>query len=156
MLKTFPGTPYLLYEDEVAWLRHLLVNLCRWLTISSFYESIPLALMFVERDGGLSTLYYSCWFAYQKKVLKTFPGTGYLPSEDGVVGLWHLLVNLYIYLTISSCYGYIRLALRLIGKDGYKNTLCHSCDIVCRQSVLKTFRGPSYFCWENGVAWLYW
>ena len=152
----FSGTPYLLYEDEVAWLRHLLVNLCRWLTISSFYDSIPLALMFVERDGGLSTLYYSCWFAYQKKVLKTFPGIGYLPSEDGVVGLWDLLVNLYIYLTISSYYGHISLALRLIGKDDDKNTLCHSCHIVCWQSVLKTFHGSGYLCWENGVVWLYW
>ena len=26
---------------------------------------------------------------------KTFPGPTYLSSEDGVVGLWHLLVNLY-------------------------------------------------------------
>ena len=26
-----------------------------------------------------------------------FPGPGYLRSEDGVVSLWHSLVNLYVY-----------------------------------------------------------
>ena len=44
-----------------------------------------------------------------------FPGPGYLDSEDGVVLLWHSLVNLYILLTISSCYSSISLALALIG-----------------------------------------
>ena len=153
MLKTFPGTPYLLYEDEVAWLRHLLVNLCRWLTISSFYNSIPLALMFVERDGGLSTLYYSCWFAYQKKLLKTFPGIGYLPLSSRTMTFTGKFVYISHHFILLWLYP---LALRLIGKDSDKNTLCHSCHIVCRQSVLKTFRGSDYLCWENGVAWLYW
>ena len=46
----------------------------------------------IERDGGLSTLCHSCGFACQQRVLKTFPGPGYLCSEDGVVWLWHLLV----------------------------------------------------------------
>ena len=35
-------------------------------------------------------------------VLKTFPGPGYLRSEDGVAWLWHLLVNLCIYIYISA------------------------------------------------------
>ena len=71
-------------------------NLYLWLTISSCYGSIPLNLVLIGRDGGLSTLCHSCGFACQQRVLKTFPGPGYLRSEDGVVWLWHLLVNLYI------------------------------------------------------------
>ena len=38
----------------------------------------------LERDGGSSTLCYSSGFACQQRVLKTFPGPGYLRSEDGV------------------------------------------------------------------------
>ena len=53
--------------------------------------------MLIWRDGGLSTLCNSCGFDYQRRVLKTFPGPGYARSEDGVVWLWHLLVNLYIW-----------------------------------------------------------
>ena len=56
-----------------------------WLTISSCYGSIPLALGLIGRDGGLSTLCHSCGFACQQRVLKTFPDPGYLHSEDGVV-----------------------------------------------------------------------
>ena len=56
-----------------------------WLTISSCYGSIPLALGLIGRDGGLSTLCHSCGFACQHRVLKTFPGPGYLHSEDRVV-----------------------------------------------------------------------
>ena len=60
---------------------------------------------------------------------------------DGVVSLWHLLANLYIWLTISSCHGSISLALGLIGRDGGLSTLCHSCGFACQQRVLKTFPG---------------
>ena len=48
-------------------------NLSIWLTISYCYGSIPLALALIGRDGGLSTLCHSCWFACQQRVLKTFP-----------------------------------------------------------------------------------
>ena len=41
--------------------------------------------LLIERDGGLSTLWYSCGFACQQRVLKMFPGIDYLHSEDGVV-----------------------------------------------------------------------
>ena len=53
--------------------------------LASCYGSIPLTLGLIGRDGGLSTLCHSCGFAYQQRVLKTFPGPGYLRSEDGVV-----------------------------------------------------------------------
>ena len=48
-------------------------------------------------DGDLSTLCHSCGFDYQQRVLKTFPGPGYLLFEEQVVLLWHLLVHLYVY-----------------------------------------------------------
>ena len=89
-------------------------------------------------------LCHSCGFACQQRFLKTFPGPGYLRSEDGVVWLWHWLVNLYIWLTISSCYDSIPLALGLIGRDGGLSTLCHSCRFACQQRVLKMFPGPGY------------
>ena len=44
-----------------------------------------LSLGLIRRDGGLSTLCHSCGFACQQRVLKMFPGPGYLHSEDGVV-----------------------------------------------------------------------
>ena len=52
--------------------------------ISSCYGPIPLTLRLIGRDGGLSTLCHSCGFSCQQRVLKTFPGPGYLDSEDGV------------------------------------------------------------------------
>ena len=52
-----------------------------WLIISSCYGSIPLAFGLIGRDGGLSTLCHSCGFACQQRVLKTFPGPGYLRFE---------------------------------------------------------------------------
>ena len=96
-------------------------------TISSCYGSILLFSGLIERDGGLSTLCHSCGCSCQQRVLKTLPDPGYRRYEDGVVWLWHLLVNLYIWLIISSCYHSILLTLGLIGRDGGLRTLCHSC-----------------------------
>ena len=64
---------------------YIYIYLYIWLTISSCYGSIPLILGLIGRDGGLSTLCHSCGFACQQRVLKTFPGPGYLRSKDGVV-----------------------------------------------------------------------
>ena len=57
----------------------------------------------------MSTLCHSCGFVCQQRVLKTFPGPGYLRSEDGLVRLCHLLVNLYIliYIYIYDIYVYV-------------------------------------------------
>ena len=63
-------------------------NLCHFTVINTkclTYGSIPLTLGLIGRNGGLSTLCHSCRFACQQRVLKTFPGPGYLRSEDGVV-----------------------------------------------------------------------
>ena len=67
-----------------------------WLTISSCYGSIPLTLELIVRDDGLITLCHSCEFACQQRVLKTFPGPGYLPSEDAVVRLWLYFLNCFL------------------------------------------------------------
>ena len=80
------------------------------------------------------------------------PGPGYLRSKDGVVRLWQSLINLYIWLTISSCSGSIHLTLGLIGRDGGLSTLRYSCGFACQQRVLKTFPGPGYLRSKNGVV----
>ena len=123
------------------------------LTISSCYGSILLAWALIVRNGVLSTLCHICGFARQQRVLKTFPGLGYFHSEDGVVWLWHPLVNFYMWLTISSCYGSISLVFGLIVRDGVLTTLGHSCGFFCKQSVLKTFPGPDYLHSEDGIVW---
>ena len=51
---------------------YFLVNLYIWLTISSCYDSIPLTLGLIGRDGGLSTLCHTCGLACQQRMLKTF------------------------------------------------------------------------------------
>ena len=81
-------------------------------------------LVLIGRDGGLSTLCHSYEFAFQQRVLKTFPCTGYLRSEDEVVCLWYLLVNVYMWVTISTCCGSIPLSLVLIERDCGLITLC--------------------------------
>ena len=71
--------------------------LCIWLTISPGYGSIFLSLVLIEKDGGFSTLGHNVELDYKHRVPKTFPGPCYLCSKDGVVWLWRLLVNLYVY-----------------------------------------------------------
>ena len=96
------------------------------LTISSSYGATPLALGLIVRDGDLSAQCHSCQFACQQRVQKTFPGPVYFRSEDGIVWLWYSLVNVYMWLTISSCYSSILLALGLIGRDCGLSTLCQN------------------------------
>ena len=66
--------------------------------------------------------------------------------------LFNQLVNLYIRLTISSCYDSTRLTLELIGRDGALSNLCHGCGFACQKKVLKTFLGPGYLRSEDGVV----
>ena len=155
MLKTFPGSGSLHSGDRVVWLWHPLGNLYICITISSCYGSIYLALGLRETGGGLSTLCHSCRFACQQRVPKTFPVSGSLHSGYGVVCLWHPMVNLYIWLNISSCYGSIPLALGLIMSYCGLITLCQSCWFACEQRVLKTFAGSGYLHSENGVVWIW-
>ena len=139
----------------VVWLWLFLVNAHMY--GSPFYLATVQSrcLMAIARYVGLSNPCHSCGFACQKRVLKTFPGPGYLRSEDGIVWLWHFLVNLHIYgspfylATTQSQY------LMAIGKDGGLSTLCHSCGFACQQRVLKTFPGPGYLCSKDGIVWLW-
>ena len=123
VLKAFSGPGYLHSKDGVVWLRHLLVNLFIWLTISSCYGSIPLILRLMRRDVGLSTLFHSCGFACQQRVLKTFPGPGYLHSEDGIVRLWHIYIYIYIYI-----YKYINIYYSIPRSTNCTN--CPNCQIA--------------------------
>ena len=151
LLKRFPGSGYLLSGDRVVWLWHLLVNLYIWLTISFCYTSTPLVLGLIFRDGGLSTLCQGCEFARQQKVLKMFPDTGYLLSEDTLVWPWPFLVNLYIGLTISSCYGWINpYGLTVYRGECVLSSLCQSCGIASQQRVVKSFLALAIFCQRMG------
>ena len=67
-------------ENGVVWLLRSFLNLYTWLTISSCYGPFDLGL--IGRDGGLSTQCHSRGFACQQSVLKTFPGSGSLRSDD--------------------------------------------------------------------------
>ena len=154
-LKTFPCLGYLRSKDEVVWLWLPLVNLYIWLTILSCYSWIPFTLALTGRECGLITLCNSCGFLCQKRMLKMFPGPNNLHFENGVVWLWHTLVNLYICLKLLSSLGSIPLELLLIGRNDGFSTLCHSCEFVCQKRVLKTFPGPDYLRSEVGVVGLW-
>ena len=144
--KNVPGTGNICSKDEVVWICHLLVNLYVLLTISLCYGSFLLILRLIERGVGLNTLCHSCGFPCQQRVLKTFPGRDNLRSEDEVVWLSHLMVNLYILRTISSCYGSILLTLRLIATDVGLTPLSHSRGSACHQRMLKTIHLPGCLC----------
>ena len=90
-----------------------MANLYIWLKFSSCYGSITLTLGFIGRNNGLSTLCHNCRFPCQQRVLKTFPGPGYICSKDGVVWLWHLLVSLYIYKYIHYIFIYLRVYIHI-------------------------------------------
>ena len=66
--------------------------------------------------------------------------------------IYNLLVNLYIQLTISSCYGLIFLTVGLIGGDGGLSTPCQSCKFSWQQRVLKMFPVLGYLHSKNGVV----
>ena len=88
-------------------------------------------------------------------MLKTFAGPVYVCSKNGIVWLWHLLVRLYIRLTISSCYGSISLTLGLIVRDDDMSSLSHSCGLLGQERVLKVFAGLSSFCSVDGIVWIW-
>ena len=71
--------------------------LCIQFTISSFYGSIPLTLVLIERDGDLSTLCHSCRFDYQLRVQKRFLSLAMSAPRMGQsdYDIYCLLVNLY-------------------------------------------------------------
>ena len=62
---------------------------------SPFYLATSQSQCFIAigRDGDLSTQCHNCGFAYQHRVLKTFPGLGYLRSEVIIIYLYFILFN---------------------------------------------------------------
>ena len=93
VLKTFPAKGYLCYGDEVVWIWHFLVNLHVYGSPFYLATAQPHCFIAIERDGGLIILCHCCGFVCQQKVLKIFPGPGYLCSRDEVVWLWDFLIN---------------------------------------------------------------
>ena len=109
MLKTFPGPAYLHSENEIVWLWHLLVNLD--IHSSPFYFATTQSqyLMVNGRDGGLNTVsYLQVCLSVEGAKNVSWP---WLSPFRGWDSLWHFQVNLdiYIWLTILSCYGSIPL-----------------------------------------------
>ena len=170
-LKT--GPDYLWPEDSIVWPWHILINFYMWLTILSCYGSIPVTLGLIRKDDGFITMYHSWQFSCQQRVLKTFTGSGYLLSGNRVFWLLHFLVNVYIWLTISSCSVSISLTLGLIERHGSLSTLCHNYGFACQKRVLKTllalthftprveymalkmFLGPDCLHFNDGIVWLW-
>ena len=91
------------------------------------------------------------WVSLSAEGAKTFPGPGYLCSEDEIVWLWHSLVNLDIY----SSPLYLAMAqsqyLVVNGRDGGLSNLYQSCRFACQQKMLKTF--PGYLQSKDGIVW---
>ena len=54
---------------------------------------------------------------------------------------------MYIYMYMS-----IPLTIGLIATNGGLSTLCHSHGFACQQRVLKTFSGPGYLRFEDGIV----
>ena len=82
MLKMFSDTWNFISKDRLVWLWHLLINLHIKPTILPWYGLVLPALALIVREGGLSTLCHGCQFAFQQRVLKTFPRPCYLPLYE--------------------------------------------------------------------------
>ena len=157
VLKTFPGPAYFHSKDGVVWIWHFLVDF--YIKGSRFYlattQSQSLMWLVIGRDGDLNILCDNCEFYYQQRVLKMFPGPGYLFSKDGVAWMWHFFVNMHMYgspyylvTPQSQCFVAIE-------RDCGLSPLCHNSRFACQQRVLKTFPGPGYVCSKEGVVWLW-
>ena len=83
---------------------YIYIYIHTYIYILYIYIYILLLLGLIGRDYGLSTLCHNCGFSCQQRVPKTFPGPGYLHSDDRVVWLWYLLVNLCIYILSKTFY----------------------------------------------------
>ena len=85
VLKAFSGLYYFRSEDGVVWLCHFLVNL--HIYGSPYYPATAKSqcLMVIWRDSGLSTSCHSCRLGCQQRVIKMFPGAGYLWFEDEAI-----------------------------------------------------------------------
>ena len=83
-------------KDQMVSLCHFLLNLYIFIAPCYLATAQSQYLMVIGRDGSLSTLCQSCGLACQQRALETFPGLGWLHSEDGIVWLYHFLVILHV------------------------------------------------------------
>ena len=96
MLNTFPGPGYLCSKDSLVWSWHFLVNFHVYGSPLYPATAQPQWLMTIWRDSGLRTLFHSWEFGGQQRVLKTFIGSRFLCSEDGVV--WPAFLDKFSYI----------------------------------------------------------
>ena len=75
---------------------YICIYICIYVDIYMYICMFVCIYIYIYIYGGLSALCHTRGFHCQQRVLKTFPGPGYLRSKDGVVRLWHLLLNLYV------------------------------------------------------------
>ena len=90
---------YILKINYIYSLYYIYIQICIY--SSPFYLATAQSLWLygVNREGWrFSTLCRSCRFDYQRSMLKMFLGSAYHPFQDRVVWLWHVMVNLYIYI----------------------------------------------------------
>ena len=136
---------------------------CRFSCQQSVLKRFPLWLYHLHGWDSLSMIFTgkflyiaphcpNCEFGCQR-VLKTFPATGYLFWGDGIVSLWHQLVNLYLRLSILSCFDSIPLASVLLRRHVGLSTLCDSCWFSSQQRVLEIFGWTGLLCFEDAVVW---
>ena len=89
----------------------------------------------------------------QQRVVKGFPGHGYLHLEDRIVGLSHFLVNLDICCSPFYVARGQSQYVMLIGRNHDFSTLCHRCGFACQQSLLETFCCPGCVrVWDSSVT----
>lgn len=88
--------------------------------------------MAIGKDSGLTILCHSSRYVCLQRVLKTFPGSDYFYSEDGVVRQWQFVVNLDIYDSPFYPATAQSQSLTTIGRDSSLRTLCYSCRYACQ------------------------
>ena len=75
-------------------------------------------------------------------------------QKKGLLEFWdnetrdiYIYIYIYMYMYMS-----IPLTIGLIARNGGLSTLCHSHGFACQQRVLKTFSGPGYLRFEDGIV----
>ena len=99
------------------------------------------------------------WLSADGIVIKTFPVPNYLSSKDGVVWLFHLLLNLHIYSSLfhdatAQSLGPKCWRQKLWFECSVSYARSHSCRFDYQQRVMKSFPDIGYLCSRDSVVWL--
>ena len=114
-----------------------------WLTISSCCGSIPLTLGLIGRDGSLSTLVLKLWVCLSAEGAENVSWPWISPLRGwGSLTMTFTGIFVYIWLTISTCYGSIPLTLGLIGRNGVLSTLVSQLQVCLSAEDGKNFSWP--------------